>query len=202
MEEDEKGKKKKMILFLGAMFVAVIFLSSYASFGMGTTTTTVSTVKPNTYFATGNAVAQIARYGSSAYVQVTGADNTSLDMANETMSKLQNNGSISNFLFTGSGYQVALTGIDAYSLQQQIRDMPGNGIANANATSVAYIVLPARIRLDVGDTHVNATLANRNFSLPLTGLEPVGSNLSVRVSAMITANGSIYNNEIRINVTS
>ncbi len=197
----EKERRKKLALVLGSLFVAVIFLSSYASFGGGGSTTTTTTTKPPTPFAAGEAVARVTGYGSRAYVTL--ADNASASTLNSTLSKLEDNGSISNFLFVGGGYQIVLSEIDAYSLQQLIRNTPEGGpLALANVTATAYLMLPANGVLYVGGMPVNVKFAKRNYSISLTDLRPIGANLSVSISALVTANGSIYNDQIRINYTS
>jgi hypothetical protein len=194
----EKNKGKKLIMFVGALFVAVIFLSSYMTSSNSPGTTT-STKPQNTYLAIGKAPAAITGYGSSAYVSLSNQSNGTIESLNKTLSELEANGSISNYILVGNGYQVALSGISAYALQQSIRNI--TALSHSDLAATAYLLLPSNEILYVNSYSVNVALGRRNYSIGITGLKPVGSYLNVSVFALITANGSVYNNQIKLNYT-
>jgi hypothetical protein len=194
----KKGDGKKLLMLIGALFVAAIFLSSYLSSNNSGTATT-STKPSSTYLAIGRASATITGYGSNAYVPLSNQSNDTMENVSAALSGLEANGSISNYIHVGDGYQVALSGMDAYALQQSIRK--GTALVHSNITTTAYLLLPANEVLYVNSYPVDVAFSRRNYSISLAGLEPVGSHLNVSVFALITANGSVYNNQIRINYT-
>jgi hypothetical protein len=202
MEESNPKKKesswKKYAMLAGALFVALIFVSSYTSSSNSPGTTT-TTKPPNTYLAIGNAQATITGYGKDAHMSVSNQSNAVAASVSNTLLALESNGSISNYYHTGGGYQVALSGMDAYSFQQRIRN--ATSLQQLNVTSTAYLLLPANAMLYVNTYPVNVNMTKRNFSVSLAGIRPVGTSMNISVIAFITANGVIYNNELRINYT-
>ena len=118
---------------------------------------------------------------------------------NGTLSAFEANGSISNYIHVNGGYQIALSGVNAYALQQSIRNI--TALANSNITTTAYLLLPANALLYVNSYPVTVALSKKNYSISLTGIKPLGSSLNLSVFALITKNGSVYNNQIRLNYT-
>jgi hypothetical protein len=198
----KKGDGKKLVMFIGALFVAAIFLSSYLS-SANTSGTSTSIAPKNTYLAIGRASATITGYGSNAHFLLSNQSNATMESVNRTLSALETAGSISNYLHAinslGTNYTVTLSGIDAYALQQSIRNI--TALAHLNITTTAYLLLPTNtILYPPGSSYsLPITFSNRNYSISLTGLEPVGSRLNVSVQALVTANLSVH--EMRIYYT-
>ncbi len=194
----EKDNKKKLLMLVGSIFVAVIFLSSYMSSSNSPGSTT--TIKaPATYLAIGKSSGIITGYGSNAYLALPNQSNRTLESVNGTLSAFEANGSISNYIHVNGGYQIALSGVNAYALQQSIRNI--TALANSNITTTAYLLLPANALLYVNSYPVTVALSKKNYSISLTGIKPLGSSLNLSVFALITKNGSVYNNQIRLNYT-
>ena len=194
-----KGNGKKLVMLIGTLFVALIFLSSYMSSSNNSGSTT-SIKSPSTYLAIGRASATITGYGSNVNVTLYNESNITLNSVSKYLSGLEANGSISNYFSVKNGYMVALSGIDAYALQQNIRNLTANETPGIKTT--AYILLPTNATLFVNSYRVTIALSKRNYSIGLTGIRPIGSHLNISVFALITANGSVYNNQIRVNYTS
>jgi hypothetical protein len=193
-----KDTGKKLAMFLGALFVAAIFLSSYlsSSNSSGSTTST----KPSTaYLATGTAKATVTGYGSDAFFKLANQSNSTAANVSSLLSRLEENGSISNYYHTTEGYQVALSSMNAYALQQSVRNITTQAYSNVTVTT--YLLMPANVELYVNNYPLTVPLSRRNYSISLTGVRPVGSYLNVSVLAFVTANGSVYNNQLRINYT-
>ncbi len=195
----EKSNSKKLLMLVGSLFVALIFLSSYMSSSTSNMGTTTSIKPPATYLAIGKSSGAITGYGTNAYVMLSNQSNSTMENVNRTLSALEANGSISNYIHISNGYQVALSSMDAYTLQQSIRNI--TALEHSNVTTTAYLFLPANATLYVNSYPVNVAFSKRNSSISLTGIGPVGSRVNVSVFALITANGIVYNNQIRLNYT-
>jgi hypothetical protein len=191
------------LLLIGALFVGVIFLTSYASFGnnsvVSSTTTTVANVR--TVPAFGSSTATVTGYSTTAYVRVNASFSTAGNTVAETLSKLEANGSIISYLpSSASGYEVYLqavnsSSINAYSLQGLLR----SAVNRSNAitiTAVAYVELPSNITLYYNMQPIPVPVVNRGYSVNMTDLDSLGSKLNVSVSALITSNGSVYRNQL------
>ncbi len=197
--------KKKIFLFLGSLFVAVIFLSSYASFGNGvapsTSTTTVNVVQ--TIPAFGSSVANIIGYGPEAYV--TFSTNTAATGQIATIfSKLESNGSIYSALPTSnSSYDVQVATINAYSLQELLRSTLSNSVAVNVSSSYIDLSLPSNVLLYYGGYPITAHLKNQNYTISnVTILKAPGTLVNVSISALvIPTNGTVYRNQISVRLT-
>ncbi len=187
------------MLLLGALFVALIFLSSYISSSNIAGATSTTTKAPATYLAIGASKATITGYSAGAYIALHNQSNSTIELLNATLSVMETNGSISNYIRIGDNYQVTLSGIDAYALQQNIRAVPA--LALSNITASAHLLLPSNAILYVNSYPVNIMFNRRNYSASITRLKSVGSIINVSVFALITANGSVYNNQVRLNYT-
>jgi hypothetical protein len=202
-------KTKKLIFFIGALFVGVIFLTSYAAFGNNTlrntsngssSSTTVKNVQ--TYFATGKTNATIVNYSEVAYITPLNLSNSSKSRLNDFVSLLQQNGTIQNYALTNNTYQVYLSNLSAYGLQQLIY----NRFNSSNMVSVgatAYLRVPQSVNLYYSNSSPSISVAvpSRNYTLFLTGIKSIGTKINVTVSALIMSNGGIFNNQIRISQT-
>ncbi|MGI0100864.1 MAG: hypothetical protein ACREBH_04080 [Candidatus Micrarchaeaceae archaeon] len=192
-------KTKQLIFFTGSIFVAVIFLTSYAAFGSnGGPNTTTSTVKPQTtFFATGSSNAVIYNYSSIAYIPSASLSNASVNSITSELSNLQANGSVEEYIYINGSYQVILSGMSPYMLRQQLY-----GISNmSNSLEVGattYISLPGIVTLYYNKVPAALNLAQRNYSIYMDDVMAQGTTINVSISALLSANGSIYDNQFRV----
>lgn len=197
-------KTKRLIFFIGSIFVAIIFLSSYAAFGNNASgTSSTSTVKPQqTFFSTGTSTAIVVNYSDIANITLRNGSNASNVNMTDILSRLQANGTIQNYIYSNGNYQVILYGISAYGLRQLLYGNPKlNGTVDIGATT--YVTLPKTITLYYGGQQpINVYLNGRNYSVYMNNVEPEGSVINVSISALLTANGSIYNNQLRVSLSS
>jgi hypothetical protein len=195
------ANKKKIIFLLGSIFVAIIFLSSYAAFSNnGSGSSSSSTIKTQaSYFSTGTSNAIISNYSSIAYVTVSNGSNSSNENITRILSQLEANGSVQNYIYDNNSYQVVLVSISAYELQQLLnRNASSNSIINVGATT--YVMLPSTVIMYYTNQPITVHLKSRNYSVYLTNVKPIGSVLNVSVSGLLARNGSIYNGQFRVNV--
>ena len=193
-------KTKKIFLFLGALFVAVIFLSSYGSFGNNrlatSSTTTVASI--TTYPVFGSSTATITGYFPNATITFNSSSSGTGAAVMKTLSELQANGSISYYDMPKNGsYTVILSEIDAYSLQVMLN----NAVNSSNAIVVSaetHILLPSNITLYYKNNPVKIYLNNRNKSVSETVLRSLGSKINVSIQALVTNNGTLYENELSV----
>lgn len=194
-------KKKQLIFLVGSIFVAVIFLTSYAAFSNNNSgTTSTSTIKSSqTFFAVGNANAVIFNYSDIAVVALSNSSNSIRDNVNTTMSQLESNGSLQDYIYSGSNntYQVVLSTISAYGLQQLL-------YSNATITnsvsvgSTASILLPSTVTLHYTNVPITISPPNRNDTVYLKNVKRIGTVINVSISALLGRNGSVYNNQFRV----
>lgn len=192
-------KMKNLILLFGAIFVAVIFLSSYASFNSNNTnsssTTTVKSVQ--TVYALGSSNAVITNYTEIASVSFVNASNSTKASVETLLSKLEANDSIQNYIYQNNSYQVVLLGLSAYGLEEALYNQT-NQSNSINVGATADILLPAELTLQYSGTPISLHLTNRNYTVYMSRIESIGSTINVGISALLARNGSIYNNQIRI----
>jgi hypothetical protein len=191
-------KKKKLIYFLGTLFVAIAFVSSYAAVGSFATTSTVTTtiaVPSKTYFVSGTANGVVSGYSSSAVLVLRNANLSSA--ASNALAALEGNGSISSYLSMNGSYQVLLSSMNAYSLQQDInRRLNSSNATYVNAST--EIVLPSKVYLALGSQTVAVTLPQRNYSINVYPLMPLNATIRFNLNAIIAGNGTIYNNQLTL----
>lgn len=195
-------KKKKFILFLGSVFVAVIFLTSYASFGnnRAMTTSATTTVIVRSFPAFGSSTATVTGYGAAAHVGIGANASAASNAMPGLLSILQSNGTINNYIGSNRSYEVYSSKIDAYALQGLLRSAVNQSNA-ITVTATAYIRLPQNLTLYYSTYPINVYLNGRNYSVNMTNLKAVGSTVNVSVSALVTSNGLVYNNQLSVSLT-
>ena len=193
-------KNKKIVLFLGTVLVAVIFLSAYASFNNNNVSnSSTSTIKnPQTFPSFGNSNAVISSYGNIVNITFSGNSNASVNATAALLSNLESKGAVNNYFYSGNRYEAILSNITAYQLRQMVYNIT-NQSNSISVGSVAYLKFPGTVTLYYVGTPVNLYLANKNYSIYMKNVKSIGSTVNVKVFALLTKNGSIYNNQLIIN---
>ena len=191
----EHERKRKLALFAGAIVVAIMFLTSYAAFGSnGTAQSTTTSIKQSTYPVFGNANAVVIGYGSS--VSVTLIDINASGALNSTLSKLEANSTITNFIPTATGFIVYAPGSAPYTVQEAFGSaLPHNAIALNGTESIR---IPSSLVLYYYGTETNVHTNTTNFTIPVQELKPTGSNVSVSIRALVLPDGNVYQNNIQV----
>ncbi len=196
------SKTKKIVFFIGSLFVAVLFLSSYAAFSnnnvsQGSVTST--TKSPQTFLLTGSANALVAGYGDVASVNATSniTNHSASIIANE-ISSLQANGEIVSYSNAGSNYRVELANITPYYLQQRLYNLTGlyNSIDVGASTT---LTLPSKLGLYYGNSLTPVTLQNLNYSLYMDNVKALNSTVNVNILALVEPNGTVYQMKLSYN---
>jgi hypothetical protein len=190
----DPNKRRNLILFIGALFVALIFITSYAAFSNnGTNSSSTSTiVSAKTFFVTASANAVILNYSYLASIYNVSANQT-IKM-NATLDSMQSNGTVSSYFYSNSTYRVILQGINAYQLSLLLHNT-----TNAKVGSLAYLRLPKQVNAYyTGSSSIPVTLPSSNYSVFLNNIVPPNTTIPVTLTALITANGLVYNNQVRI----
>ncbi len=194
--------RKKMIEFIGALFVAAIFLTSYAAFSSNNsaanTASTSSTVA--TYYAVGNTNAAITGYNNTLFVNVSckGAlQNQTFNKINAIATQLENNGSVLTYSSSGSGFQIGPQNMNSKSIYDYMYTKLGSNSTNCTVFSTtATVELPGLIQMSVQGQSIAVkvpySVAVQQISLELNQSMP--STLPLRVAVLITANGTMYGN--------
>ncbi len=191
--------RKKLIEFLGALFVALIFLSSYAAFASNSAQNSTSTsVNVATYYAVGFANATVTGYNGILFVNVScqkSLQNETFNKVDAAASALEANGSALSSSASSSGFQIAPGNLNSYAIYQNIYKAIGaNGTACTSFSTLATVTLPSLLNMSVQGQKIRisvpAASAQQQVDLSLTQNAII--RIPVRASALITQNGIIY----------
>lgn len=190
---------KKKLYGLGALFIAVIFIFSYAAFsnngGPPTSTTTVGSA--NTIYVYGTANGVIVNYSYYAYITVVNKSQAS--KLNDTLGNLVANGTINDFQPTNStGYEAILSTVNPYQLYIYLANTLN--YTNVSVGAPAYVRLPANISMHYAGSisPVPISFPPKNYTFYLVKVAPINSSVPLMVSALVTTRGQIYNNEVKL----
>ncbi|HVC58496.1 MAG TPA: hypothetical protein VND15_03415 [Candidatus Acidoferrales bacterium] len=193
-------KRKKKVLFLGAVFIGLMFIFSYLGVANNTpaaaTSSTTTVPKGNSFFATGAGNATIFGYSNTATLSFVTNSITTANTVASVLSTMRNNGTIQNYISEGSGYDLILGNVGAYQLQQLLYTEL-NSTNSIRLASIANARIPNRVEMFVGSQEL-PVLINGTYPLNFTPLIAVNSSIPVTVQALLTQNGLLYNNQVSI----
>ncbi len=197
-------EKKKLTELLAAIFIAVVFLSSYAAFGAnsgGAGAKTSTTTIPGTIQVHGSASASIVSYGTVLDANVSCANAGAVASSlNTFLSALERNGSISNF-YSPEDSEVLLE-LGNYTAAEAYGALAARLGRNASCTSFsatqATVQLPSSMNVTYGTGSVRITIPPglRNYTRQVRLSGAMGSGVNVSVYALVTNNGTIFNSQI------
>ena len=185
-------KKRKSFLFFGSLFVAVIFLSSYASFGSNgsplssnkTTTIPVSDiVNPAFSYVNGTVVGYSNKFTVSA---LNGTNQSSLY---NLISNLEANASIDSFSGSEPSYVLDQGTMNAYNVSTLLR---ASGI-NASVKAQMQLRLPSNALFSKSGQTFYTILPNSTYSVSSSNITQIGGKIPLKLSAILyTTNGSVF----------
>jgi hypothetical protein len=191
-------KTKKLIFFIGSLFVAVIFVTSYLAFGNNQTqpTSTTSVLQANTLLVYGTANGVVMNYSYSAFVTVL--SKSQHNAVNATLDALESSGNISSYNPVNStSYQAVLASINLNQFSSYISSHLNS--SNVSVGGYTYIRLPANVLMAAGGGQaVPIAFPQTNYSVYLPKVYPIGANVPLSVQALVTTQGKIFNNQVRI----
>lgn len=191
-------KKRLAQLFL-ALFIGIIFISSYVSLVNYNSQQQARTTVPQTVYAQALANGIIIGYGNPMHLSVSGqnasARSTASNIIDSNLTKLEENGSVLDFYAAGDNVTVASQNSSSYQVYSFIVARLGpslSGTLSANAT--AYVELPQEMNFTIGTQKARLPIPpsylNQSMVLPLW--YGIGRQIRVKASALVTANGTIY----------
>ncbi len=191
--------KKRLTEALLAIFVAVIFISSYVSLVNYNTPQNATTTLPATIYAQGVANAILSGYGGALYLNITCKNHTyaaeTVNTLTVYLNRLEDNNSILNYFNSGWNISVAPENMSTYSVYNgAIAQLNGDESACVAGYATAFAKLPQTVYMNTGTQVAPVALAQReqNASFPSEISLPAGASLRVKLSALITSNGTIY----------
>jgi hypothetical protein len=192
-------EKSRLVQLALALFVGLIFISSYVSLvNYNSQQSTTSTI-PATYFAQGFANAVVSGYTSPMYFNVTCSDHATASIAGNEISRrlnlLEVNNSVFNFYSSGRNVSVEPGNMSAQQIYSSVTGSMNQSAANCTlAYSTDVISLPAAANFTVGAQNIAVivprTQANATIVLPIS--YGIGSHVRLKLSTLVTANATIY----------
>lgn len=193
-----EDKTKKIIFFIGSLFAALIFITSYAAFGnnSNTTTSTTTVSSANTVFVYGTANGVVVNYSYTTYI--TASSKNQVEALNATLNALTANGTVSSYVQVNStAYQAILSGMNPYQFSRYLSG--AFNYSNVSVGGLAYVRLPGTVNMYYGaGSAVPVAFPAKNYTVPLLDAVPIGSNVPIKIQVLITTSGTIYNNQIRL----
>ncbi len=197
----EKQSLKKAIWIL---FIAVIFLASYASFGGtgNTTQKTTTTVIPALYPATGTANVIIVGYSQAMGINIS-CKNSSLsaNTISETgsmLSRLSSKGYVSAYYQLNSSYKLETGSFNAANVYAYISGNISSALQCTTFSASANLAIPQTVTLyySSGTSKQPLTMLvpamYRNYSIPMNLTGNFSNKANVRIFALFTANATAY----------
>ncbi|MDE1825611.1 MAG: hypothetical protein KGH61_03580 [Candidatus Micrarchaeota archaeon] len=199
----EAKKIKELVI---SIFIAVIFIASYAAFGNGngstSTTTASTTINQNLYYATGTVNAIVYGYGPTMIVSTACSSasvrNAAYYNASALLTKLQDNNSISNYFSpNGTSFVVYTQKLDSYRVSSYLGAMePTNASKDCLYFSGdVFAALPESVTLLVSTQSLKVPIPAglKNYSVD-TQILSQGSSISLKIATFLNVNGIISGN--------
>ncbi len=192
-------ERKKLAELVLALLIAATFVSSYVSLSnyapKGAATTTI----PQTVYAQGNANGIITGYGSPILITVACPnsinENATIANVSSVLTSMENNNSVSNVYNANNNFQVASGTLSSYSVYSYFKNSANATRFNClNVTGPARIALPSSIYMTIGSQSVNLPVnaSYQNASISMSLSKNIGTQLKLRVSVLVTVNGTFY----------
>jgi hypothetical protein len=182
-----------------AIFIAIIFISSYVSLTNYNSQQATTTTVPQTAVAQGVVQARLTGYGGPMYFLINSKNTTivseSSNVIISNLTVLEVNNSVLDFYQTGRNISVAPENMSAFQVYSFIKGKLNQTLTNDTAAyATAYLELPSLINLTVGTQKVQVAVPSSylNQSVPLAMTYPTGSDVRLKILTDITANGTVY----------
>jgi hypothetical protein len=186
------NSRRKKLLFIGSILVAIMFISSAAAFGNfgSPPPSTTTTVTGPSYFMVGDANATVEGWSQNVQISTNRSDNASYSIVANVLASMQANGTVSNYLSVGNGtFSAYLVNVTAYALQSRLDVLLGNSIATVQ--SATTVMLPSQMTMYYYSQPIPVQVHSRNYTVSIEPLKPIGSIVPVTVQGTVTASGNI-----------
>lgn len=194
---------RKIAMGIGAIFIALIFLSSYYTLrNLSTTSTTTSaqnkTTAPSTVYGVATANAVIYGYNDTFGIGVAciNSSSTVVDTkVSQFVSELEQNNSLYNSYSLPNATVIQAGNMNTSSLYGFFsKNLNSTAFSCLNFNADAEILLPSQLNVYITNRTYTLTVPSdlRQSSVPVTLSENMSQTVRVRVSALVTSNGTIY----------
>jgi hypothetical protein len=206
-DDSMENKSRERMIFLGTVAIAVIFLTSIASFSFNSnrnTSTTTTIFNVQTLLGIGYSNATVTGYVQKFTLSLsnTSSNSTAIELS-AILNKLSLNGSISDFIPAGDSFIVYAGNMSAYNVYNLINSNALlEGAFGINTTVRAQ--LPNTIVLGSNGQQVLPTNlpAGTTYSFPSNSPQSLGTLIPVKVQAYVYQNQttpgtySVYENNL------
>ena len=192
----EKNQLTQLAL---AFFIAIIFISSYISLTNFNSAQTTTTTVPATYFAEGIASARVVGYGTPLYFNITcksaALRSMTANAISANLTTLMDNNSVFNFYSAGRNMSVEPGNMSAYQIYSFVNRNLNSTLQNCTSVfATTFVKLPSTVNLTVNTQPAQIPLlqsyTNASLVLPISYV--VGNSVKVKLTTLVTANGSVY----------
>ena len=188
--------KKRIIAIGGPIVILIAFISAAASFGnnnlsgTGSTTTAKGVATAIVYGAANAVVENYTGYGN---LTVGTSDPNTITAMNATLTKLESNGSIYTYIYANGVYQVELGTASLYGLKNMT-----SGMGNAMVSGAEYVSIPKEVTMRYGTQQVLVSVPAQYYPVYVRSVQPIGTSFPVKITAQVTANGTVFDNQIEL----
>jgi len=191
-------ERKELTKLLLSIFTVIIFITSYFTFSnynpmKNAATTTI----PQTFPAFGNANATIIGYGNTASISIKCNLSEINNELPSILTNLEGNSSINNFYTPSSNLTLVYLGnMNPKELLQYLKRSLSNYSSCIEVSADTKLLLPKAINFKI-NTQLYS-IPTPNSSREITINMPISNKtyINLRILALITMNGSIYNMSI------
>ncbi len=189
------SKKKKMVLFLGSMLVAIMFLTGIAGLGGGggvpssnAPTAAHKLHITNTFLAVGIVNATVYGYGSS--IKLVLYNDSYANYTAAVLTSMESNGSITTFTQSPEAFQLYAGKYDAYQVYLKLANNLGS--SNFSFSVPEYVRLSPYAKLSVRNTTIEVnTSLEQDYQLYANLTKP-NSTVETKVMALVGILNNTY----------
>ena len=194
-------KKKEIILFIGSLFVAVMFITGFTSNGSGTpinlNNNTPATKNVSTFLVSGTLNATIVSYGEN--VRIVEYNASVANVTDQLLSNMENKSMINTYDRINNSFEVYLQNTNAYGIQKNLSKNINN--SSFSIISTEYVKLPKTHIFNVSDKRIIVLLDNQDYPITTNDIRKINSTLPLKLNMIVAyENGSYveYENNIKL----
>jgi len=188
-------ERKELTKLLLALFTVIIFITSYFTFSnYNPVNNTVTTTIPQTIPAFGNANATIIGYGNTASISIKCNLSEINNELPSILTNLEGNSSINNFYTPSSNLTLVYLGnMNPKELLQYLKRSLSNYSSCIEVGADTKLLLPETINFKINTQLYPIPIPNSSRKVTINMLVSNKTYTSLRILALLTMNGSIYN---------
>lgn len=190
---------KRLTQLALALFVGIIFISSYVSLTDYNSQQSATTSIPVTYFAQGFAEANVVGYSTPLYFSLTCNSPAIRSLASnaitDNLTILEDNNSVYNVFSSGRNISVEPGNMSEHRIYSFVSGGLNSTLSNCTSASATVIArLPSTVNMTVGTqtAPIQIPQSSANVSIVLPIKYTIGTSVKVKLSTTVTANGTVY----------